>query len=72
MYEVETGVPMPRRGIISELPLGGMDVGDSFFVPKEKITAVKGTLTKAGREFDPPRTFAYRTDGEGIRVWRTA
>ncbi len=72
MYEVEKDVPMPRRGIISELPISTMDVGDSFLVPKEKVTAVKGTLTKAGREFDPPRTFAYRTDGEGIRVWRAA
>jgi hypothetical protein len=72
MFEVEDNVPMPRRGIITELPLGEMEVNQSFRVPSEKAGAVRSVLSEAGKEMN--RKFSYRADGSdgAIRVWRVA
>ena len=46
MYEIEKGVPMPGHNVTrageASMPLARMEIGDSFFIPADCTTKVKG------------------------------
>lgn len=49
-----------------ELPFNEMEIGDSFFVPKEDLSYVR---TRASRELDLFSVFQVKEEG-GYRCWR--
>jgi hypothetical protein len=58
----------PRTKIV--LPFGEMEVGDSFFIPKEqkKPTTIAARASEYGKKHD--KRFTTKFDEEGCRVWR--
>ena len=75
-YEIEKSVPMPPR--LPRETIAKMEVGDSFFVPKEdlaSITAISGAAGNWSRSRTGGKIkFATRQLTEnkvfGVRCWR--
>mgnify|MGYP001578847118 CR=1 FL=1 len=63
--KIEEGVPIPNRGSKSEF-LRKMNVGDSVFVEKDKISYIR---TRAFYMWGTGACVT-RKDGNGYRVWR--
>ena len=80
-YKIESGIEIPiaRAGFKSRYPFEQMEIGQSFFVPKdygkkEKASLkdrLNGSRIGAQRRFKPKR-FALRTmtNPDGYRIWR--
>jgi hypothetical protein len=68
--EVEVGVPAPKMRVVYAYPYEDMDVGDSFCVPLDARAKVLNANYRAGKRLG--RVFTAKTEGEQVRVWRTA
>ena len=71
--ELERGVPLTGRHRVTKyrLPLGEMELGDSFlFEPKGEgvLNTVRSLISRYGKTFK--RKFATRMVDGGMRVWR--
>jgi hypothetical protein len=79
-YEIEHGIPVPPlrsgSGIGEKMPLGKMELGDSFLVPihmsngdarqlRNRLNGVVGYYSKKSG-----KRFAVRSVDGGVRVWR--
>lgn len=71
MYKVEKNVPIPTDSRAAKYPFGGMQVGDSFFVPVEDATytSVAGSAYGYARRHGMKMSVAK--EDTGTRVWRT-
>ena len=67
---IEVGVPAPKMRVVYAYPYEDMDVGDSFAVPLEARAKVLNANYRAGKRLG--RVFTAKTDGDTVRVWRTA
>jgi predicted hydrocarbon binding protein len=67
---IEVGVPAPKMRVVYAYPYEDMDVGDSFAVPLEARAKVLNANYRAGKRLG--RVFTAKTEGETVRVWRTA
>ena len=67
---LETGRPAPIPRVVYAYPYEEMDVGDSFCVPLEARAKVLNANYRAGKRLG--RVFTAKTDGDQVRVWRTA
>jgi hypothetical protein len=67
---IEVGVPAPKMRVVYAYPYEDMDVGDSFAVPLEARAKVLNANYRAGKRLG--RVFTAKTEGEQVRVWRTA
>lgn len=71
MYEIETGIPVPRRKSSNELyPWHELEVGSSFFVPNGKLRALAAGASRMKRKLQ--RDYLARAVDGGVRVWRVA
>lgn len=73
IYEITKEHPIPDDSGVhgrTKYPFAIMEVGDSFFVPREKagVNTVDSARRKASRHLR--RKFTLRTLPEGIRIWR--
>lgn len=69
-FVIEKGIPLPNKndpGYLAEL-IRGMEIGDSFSMPKGKQTANAFTAAKFAGVRLTSRTMPDKT----IRVWRVA
>lgn len=62
------GIPMPR--VVYAYPYEEMDVGDSFTVPVQARQKVMNANYRASKRLGCKYT--CRTEGDVVRVWRTA
>lgn len=74
MFEIERGVPVPKRNQSrreSKYPCAEMEIGDSFFIPagQVKAPAAYAVAVSANKRF-PERKFVPRTVEGGMRIWR--
>ncbi len=75
-YEIEKNIPIPGPGGRNprpEYPFAEMEVGDSFFVPKETnrdINQISARASAFGSATN--KKFKCSTVDGGIRVWRSA
>lgn len=67
---VERGVGMPSPRVVYAYPYEAMDVGDSFTVPVAARQKVLNANWRAGKRLG--MRFEARTEGDVVRVWRTA
>jgi hypothetical protein len=67
-YKIEDNVSMPAPLIRHAFPFRLMKVGDSFFVPPEKIHSVKRAHQYAEKKLGIRLTF--RSVEGGGRIWR--
>ncbi len=73
-YQIEDGVPVPKRTAGrkgSKYPFAVMQPGQSFFADDVKVATVRsavGAFTK--RHADEGFKFSVRAEGDGVRVWR--
>ena len=67
---IESGVPAPKMRVVCAYPYEDMDVGDSFCVPLEARAKVLNANYRAGKRLG--RVFTAKTEGDQVRVWRTA
>jgi hypothetical protein len=81
LYKVEANVPLPSvpRGAPSapiKYPWGGMNIGDSFFVPLLNKTAInlRGAINIDLKKFQAQSgkkiKVTTRAVDNGIRIWR--
>ena len=77
MISIEKNVPMPQNGAgrAGKYPFADMDVGDSFALPKTDKAAKQ--ISSRARSWAvgkglKDRKFSTRTNGETVRIWRTA
>ena len=69
MFEIEKDGPAMPENRYTKYPWGGMDVGDSFFIPGGGRRAqINVTAAARNTEFK----VATRKENGGIRVWRVA
>ena len=66
----ESGYAIPPARVVYAYPYDEMDVGDSFTVPVASRARVLNANYRAGKRLQ--RVFIARTEGENIRIWRTA
>ena len=68
--EVESGIGMPVPRVVYSYPYEEMDVGDSFTVPVSARQKVLNANYRASKRLG--LKFMAKTEGEVVRVWRTA
>jgi len=66
----ESGYAIPPARVVYAYPYDEMDVGDSFTVPVASRARVLNANYRAGKRLQ--RVFIARTEGDQIRIWRTA
>jgi hypothetical protein len=74
MFEIEKNIPAPngtgKAGARPKYPFAQMDVGDSFFVPGMKSSALSNATqwhaSKTGKKF------TCTAEADGARCWRVA
>ena len=66
----ESGYASPPARVVYAYPYDEMEVGDSFVVPVASRARVLNANYRAGKRLQ--RVFIARTEGDQIRVWRTA
>ena len=80
-FEIEKGLGIPPKIRPSKYPWENMELGDSFFVPKDGrsrkalvtnlCSCAKGFARRAGDGIDFSVRFVIeKKRGEGVRVWR--
>ena len=67
---IEVGVPAPKIRVVYAYPYEDMDVGDSFTVPLSARAKVLNASYRAGKRLG--WVFTAKTEGDVVRVWRTA
>ena len=68
--EVSSRVPLPKVRSVYSYPYSKLEIGDSFCVPKEDRAKVLNANYRASKRLG--YTFSARTQGDVVRVWRTA
>ena len=63
MIKIEKNIPPPSQ---RKYPRENMEIGDSFFVPDEKISNINPPRGGKARNWK----FTRRTEKGGVRVWR--
>lgn len=66
----ESGYAIPPARVVYAYPYDEMEVGDSFVVPVASRARVLNANYRAGKRLQ--RVFIARTEGDQIRIWRTA
>lgn len=66
MIKIDKNVPLPEA---CKYPVAQLEVGDSFWVERNKRNSVMAVAQKIGRRTN--KRFISRKDGEGFRFWRT-
>jgi len=71
MYIIEKKIPMPKsdRGRPYKYPFEQMEVGDSFFVPKDEAEKARNSALQYARR--EGKIFHTRKENDGARIWRT-
>lgn len=74
--QIEKNVPVPQRTRIPALPLGQMEIGDSFRAPIQ-VADPKGVASLRQRvsrfqRANPDMRFSVVKDGDNMRVFRVA
>lgn len=75
LIKAEPGFPMPekQRGGNIKYPLATMAVGESFHVPKDKISTVRNSVSVyQKRNIETARKFSIRRYEMDYRCWRIA
>jgi len=67
---IESGVPAPKMRVVYAYPYEDMEVGDSFTVPLSARAKVLNANYRAGKRLG--WVFTAKTEGDVVRVWRTA
>ena len=67
---IEVGVPAPKMRVVYAYPYEDMEVGDSFAVPLSARAKVLNANYRAGKRLG--WVFTAKTEGDVVRVWRTA
>ena len=67
---IEVGVPAPKMRVVYAYPYEDMEVGDSFCVPLSARAKVLNANYRAGKRLG--WVFTAKTEGDTVRVWRTA
>ena len=67
---IEVGIPAPKMRVVYAYPYEEMEVGDSFCVPLDSRAKVLNANYRAGKRLG--RVFTAKTEGDTVRVWRTA
>jgi len=67
---IEVGVPAPKMRVVYAYPYEEMELGDSFTVPLSARAKVLNANYRAGKRLG--WVFTAKTEGEQVRVWRTA
>lgn len=78
-FLVEKNIPIPTgKGRRCKYPVGGMEVGDSFFVDKEvksrnqlEVKRALSSVYQYCKSIGIKRGFTSRLEGGGFRIWRT-
>lgn len=70
ILEIQRGGEMPKPRVVYSYPYEGMEVGDSFAVPKEARQKVANANYRASKRLG--YKFVSKTEGEMLRVWRVA
>ena len=75
MYTIDKNVPAPAvvsLGAPAKYPWRAMDVGDSFFVPGNKASAMTSAAAMTARRLGCKYTTRTVTENgvKGVRVWR--
>jgi len=68
ILEIQRGGEMPKPRVVYSYPYEGMEVGDSFAVPKEARQKVANANYRASKRLG--YKFVSKTEGEMLRVWR--
>jgi hypothetical protein len=66
---IEKNVVIPPARVKRNYPYREMEIGDSFFVEDDKLSGVCNTNNRMQRLLG--WRFTARTEGKGVRVWRT-
>jgi hypothetical protein len=66
---IEKNVIIPPARVKRNYPYREMNIGDSFFVEDDKLSSVCNTNNRMQRLLG--WRFTARTEGNGVRVWRT-
>jgi hypothetical protein len=74
-FKIEKGIELVGkggRGAKSVYPFNDLEVGDSFFVYKKDktVVCVRQAACQHNKRF-PEQKLEWRTNEQGIRVWRT-
>jgi hypothetical protein len=67
-FNIEKGIPVPRRGTARTYPFHEMEVGDSFFVKDGNANYIGGAARQYAHHTG--RKYATRKVEGGVRVWR--
>lgn len=72
MYPIDKNIPLPpHTGHICKYPFREMEVGDSFFLPREDVgKRGRPLFSKHGQQINIKLT--VRKVKDGWRIWRTA
>ena len=70
VIEVERGLEMPTPRVVYLYPYEEMDVGDSFTVPVAARQKVLNANYRASKRLG--LKFMAKTEGDIVRIWRTA
>ncbi len=70
VIEVERGLEMPTPRVVYSYPYEEMDVGDSFTVPVAARQKVLNANYRASKRLG--LKFMAKTEGDIVRIWRTA
>ncbi len=71
--QIEKHIPIPKRTKIPDLPLGEMEIGDSFLAPinANEETEVRALRQRVSRwQRGTTSRFSVVRDGESMRVFR--
>jgi hypothetical protein len=68
-FKIETEIPMPSKRVRDKYPLADMQVGQSFFVPAEKVQNLREAISQRKRRGGTD-AFTVRKNEGGHRCWR--
>lgn len=69
-FAIEKGIPVPPEKDTKKYPFKEMQIGDSFFIPGAKTSAViSGPITYRKTRYR--EQYMCRCVDGGLRVWRT-
>jgi hypothetical protein len=68
-FKIEKNVPIAPRRLKTRYPYAILEIGDSFFVPKNTPSQMAGSRQWAQFR-EPMKVFTLRREGDGCRVWR--
>ena len=69
MIIIEKNIPISNDGRLCKYPFDQMEVGDSFFVPKDEAEKARSSAWKYAKR--KGMRFETRKEKDGARIWRT-